>query len=216
MPGKRKGTTSAASKAKKGKVEGTASERILIALAKLRGIGKLEPLRRQVAHYAMMDPKSSTFANALTKLKRTGLVDTSNSKTLSLTEKGLDAAGGPEAIKPPTSNKEIHDNYRQMIGGGKPLELFEILAAASGPMSRSQLARELKVDEKKSTFANALTPLRKLDLLEDVAADGAKGKLLQMPDSAFPFGRGSTTTTTTTSSSDQTVPTNVAVSPDRK
>jgi len=163
---------------------GNACDKIVLSLAQLRQIGILNPSREQVASYAGIQVKSSTMRNALTKLKREGLVDTSDPKTLMLTEKGINKVG--TNVAQPTSNEEFHELIKKKITGKKSLEIFEILASGP-PRTNGELAVMIGTEVTKSTYRNAKTPLYKLNLLEEV-----EGNRLQLTDFCFPLGRHGT------------------------
>jgi len=159
---------------------GNALDNVLIALAKFRAAGRLNPSRKQVGCLAGVDAKSSTMRSVATKFKREGLVDTSDPKTFTLTPKGIKKVGSN--VTPITTNAEFQDPIKKLIKNKNAVQIFEILASGE-PRTKAELGKMIGVDIKKSTFRAGMTPLNNLELLEEV--DGK----LQLVDFCFPFGR---------------------------
>jgi len=166
---------------------GTAAQRILSAIKTASVMKKTDsPTRELVATIAgFPDPKSSTVAHAYTKLKNEKLI-LCNSKTVSLTDAGSEAAGPVSLVN---TSEPIHDAFKKKLKGLKPRQIFEILLDGRA-VDRETIADTIGTNVKSSTFAHALTPLRKLGLLEEVGdKTNPKRKRLRLTDSAFPFGR---------------------------
>ena len=176
-------TTKAKHSKKGGGGDGNAIDKLIVAVARLHQARFERPCRKLAGSLAGVDSKSSTMRNACAKLKKEGLADTSDPKTLQLTEKGLKAAG--TNLKPLTTNAEFHSFLKDLIKEKKAWEIFNILI--SGPHTRAEIAKKINTEVSKSTFRNALAPLNKLDLLEDIEVEG--NKALQLTEFCFPFGR---------------------------
>jgi Mn-dependent DtxR family transcriptional regulator len=166
-----------------GSGDGKAIDKLIVAVARLHQARFERPCRKLVGSLAGVDSKSSTMRNACAKLKKEGLADTSDPKTLQLTEKGLKTAG--TNLKPLTTNTEFHSVLNDLIREKKAWDIFNILI--SGPHTRAEIAKKINTEVSKSTFRNALAPLNKLELLEDIEVEGKKA--LQLTEFCFPFGR---------------------------
>jgi len=168
---------------------GTAEQRLLSAIKTASILKKTDaPSRDVVASIAgFPDAKSSTVKNSYTKLKVKKFIVLPDSSTVSLTEAGSKAAG---FVSVPTSNEAIQAAFREKLSGLKSRQIFDTLIDGQA-MDRETVAKNIGCgDVKSSTFKNAMTPLRKLGLLEDVEDPAnPKNKLLQLTDAAFPFKR---------------------------
>lgn len=169
--------------AKRSTGEGNADQRILAAIETASTIENTEaPSRDMVNKIAgFTDPKSSTIRNAYAKLKKMKLIEIEGT-TVRYTEAGRKAAGPAEQV---TTNEQYHAIYKKQINSSASLKIFELLAKAGTAMDAETIAEEVGIKSiKSSTWRNALAPLRKLNLLEEVDK-----QCFQLSDRAFPFGR---------------------------
>lgn len=107
-----------------------AVDRLIVACSQLHAVGKEKPEAFLVGGMASVPPKSSTMRNARAYLKRNGLADTSNSKTLTLTQKGHDRARQlvGKVDLPAATNSDFHAKNKATIrkkgGSKKSIEIY--------------------------------------------------------------------------------------------
>jgi hypothetical protein len=123
----------------------------------------------------------STFANALTDLKKLKLILViSNGSQIELTDEGSELANTHEISY--MTNEEHHEMVKkQWELKDKELSVFELLQ--DGEIhTREDIFKASGCKAKNSTFANLLTKLKKAKILESVGNGDFK-----MPDKMFPF-----------------------------
>lgn len=145
----------------------SAASRMLAVLA-----NAAEPLPdRKLAARAGVSRTRSTYRNALSDLRKAGYLDGDVGARV-LTEAGRAAALSVPAL--PTGAALV-DYYRREIGDGAARRIFETLVDAAlvngrGQMlARAQIAERCGIDLATSTFRNALSDLRKWDLIDGKA-----------------------------------------------
>lgn len=138
-----------------------APARILAALAAFpEGLTK-----RQIAAHASIVQKTSTMRNALSNLRVAGLISGSGDRIV-ITEAGMAQAGG---IAPLPSGPELLDYWRQKLGteGSAPRRAFEaLLACWPNELERHVIGERAGIDPTTSTLRNALSDLRRFDLID--------------------------------------------------
>ena len=170
--------------------DGTKSveQKILSAMKELLEIKISTPPRKQVALFSgYSNTASKGFANALSKLSKThGFIEYPDKKTVRLTGAGIAAAG---AVSPPTSNVEVQERIRDLLKP-KEIEIFNILCDGNAHLRRDVATATNYTNVASKGFANALSKLSTLDILEyPKHPTDSKIKLVQLTDLAFPFGR---------------------------
>lgn len=138
-------------------------QRILDALAWWRAVGVEQPARVQVAAVARYSATSSSFANPLSALRTAGLIDYPNGGTIALTAEGAGRARAPDAS--PTT-PELHARVFEILNGPRRRILEPLLAAYPEPMAREALAEASRYSATSSSFANPLSSLRSLGLID--------------------------------------------------
>jgi hypothetical protein len=157
---------------------GTASARILKAIASQNAMGIADADRSTVQGLAAM-PNKKSFDTTLLNMKKNGLV-TYDTSTVRLTEKGLEEVG-PEAVAVPTDNTAMQDKLKEQIKQKKSREIFDILTDGKA-YNRAELAAMMKLEDNKSfgTYVSALSKV----------IEREAGKI-RLKDIAFPCGRPS-------------------------
>lgn len=119
--------------------------------------------RRQLALQSGYKLTSSTFRNALSTLKRDGLIDVAGD-LIRPTESGLDAGIG---VAPLPTGKALVDWWRAKIGGGAPGAIFDALLDARHHtfVTVEELAIATGYSAESSTMRNALSKLRTLEII---------------------------------------------------
>lgn len=127
-----------------------------------------QPLeQRRMAALAGVNWKSSTFRNALTKMRSANLV-CENGKLMSV---HVDVAEEfADAVEPLPGGSDLLEGWRRRLGG-VPLAIFDSLVARGGVGSREAVCDAAGADPNLSTARNAFTKLRNLGLLENGRGD---------------------------------------------
>jgi uncharacterized protein len=138
--------------------------KILSALAKLRAVGIIAPVRIQVALLAgYSNPKSGGFAQPMADLVARGLA-TGSFGAVSITPEGLKAAGPVQA---PISNRELHAQLRDLLGAAEWKMLDLLIQHYPKAFDRSALAERTGYSNAKSGgFAGPMARLTSLGLAE--------------------------------------------------
>ena len=121
--------------------------------------------RRQVATLSGYSGKSSGFANALSKLRTLGLI--SRGEPIKPTEDGLDRLAGQ--VEPLPSGKGLLHHWNSKLGRSERAILAVLLDAWPGALTRDEIAERSGYSSTSSGFANALSKLRTLELIEGYA-----------------------------------------------
>ena len=145
-------------------IKGAAKNILDVAAAVSARTNKAEVSREQVILLIGKLGKS-TIGNAFTALSKAGLLIITP-KTLTVTSMGMDAADVDAAnITIPTTNAELHDSIKETYKLNKnQLALFDYLADG-GTYNKKEVKAALKIPGK-STFANLLTNLKKMQIVE--------------------------------------------------
>jgi len=137
------------------------ARRMLQALARLHP----EPLTRvQVGTLADITPKSGTFSDYLSTLKRGGLVIEEHGK-LELTDRGVEemadelGAGAPSA-------RELQEMWGRKLKAGARRMLDALMDAPDG-LTRAELAEASEITAGSGTFSDYLSSLRRNTLAEE-------------------------------------------------
>jgi len=139
-------------------------QRILDALAWLESCGIPCPFSRtQVAFVAGYSPKSSAFANTLSSARTKGLIDYPTSGMVAATDEGAAVGRGPEAAP---SREDLHARVMGLLSGPQRRVLEPLLAVWPEDYDREQLAELAGYSPTSSAFANTVSSLRTLGLLE--------------------------------------------------
>jgi DNA-binding IclR family transcriptional regulator len=137
--------------------------------------------RAQVAALSGYSVRRSTLRNALSALRKAGLIESSGSDDLALTKEGRKAAG--PSPKPKNSAETIA-MWRGIIKESAPLALFDVLVESHPNMiARRTLSIEAGINPDVSTFRNALSRLRTHGILDEQGDD------VRLSDALFPSGK---------------------------
>ena len=181
LPIKAKKTT--AKRSTKASSDGSASQTILNVTATLAGLNgsNVVPKDKMFAYVKCEGVMAkSTIANALTKLKREGLLVVT-AKEVTITEKGLkraDTSGDLTFATNADYQKKIQENLKI-----KPRSCDLMAELADGRVRNKKEVAAAIGCKMNSTWANMLTPLKKLKIL-DFDRD-----TINLTDDMFPFGR---------------------------
>lgn len=145
--------------------------RILDALAWLDMLGIDRPGRRQVAFLAGMSPKSGSYANHLSAMRTDGFIDYPGTGSVTLTQQGHGVAHRP--AKPPT-NEELQDLICAKVSGPQERILRLLISAHPRAISRPALAEKAGLSPTSGSYANHLSALRTLGLLDYPSTGEAK------------------------------------------
>lgn len=162
---------------------GNAAQTILnvtATLARLSG-SKSVPRKNMVAFTKCEGVNGkSTIANSLTKLRKAGLIIMA-SGVITITDKGVDQADTSGDISY-ASNKDYHEKVKDKLKlSARSCQLFDELA--DGRIRDKKEVAAAIACKMNSTWANMLTPLKKLQVIEF-------GKeTINLTDDMFPFGR---------------------------
>ena len=181
-----KSKVSAAKKSSKVKVGsassnngGSATDRILAAIASRQAIGDVKPERKLIMGLAAITSTGSFGTTLLNMKKKQGWVEY-DSKTVWLTEKGTEHVG-PSALQVPQTNDAMQARIRQdMIKVAKSREIFDLMLDGAA-YSNEELAEKMNLPLNKSfgTYTSGLSQVK-----EKVG----KNKI-RLIDLCFPAGR---------------------------
>jgi Mn-dependent DtxR family transcriptional regulator len=126
----------------------------------------------------------STLANALTKLKKEGLMNVTRS-TVSITDKGMETVDpnvvAEAAANIPTTNEAFHDSIKvQYKLSGKAIQLFDCLS--DGKWHRRKDIAEAIGMQTNSTYANMVSHLKK-----KLGIIAVEKECMRLTDDMFPF-----------------------------
>ena len=188
--GKSSSTKTKASIVKKGTVAKnggggpTSQTRILIAIAQQNRLGVEAPCRTKIASLADMK-NGGSFSTISGRMKKKGLIDYPDSKTMVLTDLGKEEVE-PHMPPEPKCNKDCHDELKGKISRAKVRDMFDLLADGSDH-TLAELAELAGYDETNKSFGvyvGCLNP----NVEKFKGDDGVK--MIRLKDECFPFGRG--------------------------
>lgn len=141
------------------KTPGGGKRRILVALA---SVGDWVP-RPELAILANLSPRTGTFSDYLSLLKREGYIEDAGGQ-YRITDAGLATLGDYTPV--PVSGNDLIDKWRPAGTGGKG-RIFNALADA-GPrgLDRSDLAAVADLNPRTGTFSDYLSYWRRLGVIE--------------------------------------------------
>jgi hypothetical protein len=140
-----------------------AKQRILNALAWLTQLGRTSWTREVVGFVAGVSSRSSAFANNLSALRTAGLLDYPQQNYLQLTASGTAQAAPPDALLTPA---DLHAQIERLLEPAQWRLAKAVIDAYPKVMTREQLADAAKVSAASSAFANNISRLRTLGLLD--------------------------------------------------
>ena len=162
-----------------GRGAGTASDRILNAIAGRTALKEERPCRRVVMGLAAMANEKS-FSTTILNMRNKGLVQYDRT-SIWLTDKGKEHVG-EDALAVPQSNDAMQERLREeQVKGKVPRMIFDILLDGKA-YYRSDLAKLLNKEDNKS-FGTYVSALSKVTERVD--------KRIRLKDVAFPCGRPS-------------------------
>jgi hypothetical protein len=137
--------------------------RILNTLATFEAIGLQVCDKAQVALFSDASPTSSTFANNVSGLRTAGLVDYPGPGNLALTDAGR-AIATPEALF--STLGELHAHWIRKVGETRGRILAALIQAYPNALTKEDLAAQAGASATSSTFANNVSSLRTLGVVD--------------------------------------------------
>jgi hypothetical protein len=137
--------------------------RILNTLATFEALGLQVCDKAQVALFSDASPTSSTFANNVSGLRTAGLVDYPGGGKLALTDAGR-AIATPEAMF--STLGELHAHWIRKIGETRGRILSALIQAYPNALTKEDLAAQVGASATSSTFANNVSSLRTLGVVD--------------------------------------------------
>jgi hypothetical protein len=175
------------SKSSRGKSSSISSEgavqtilNVAATLASLQSDSNSVP-RKKVVAFAKFEGVvgTSTFANALTKLKKLNWI-TMSSGSIDVTDKGMSQANITDMSS--VSNEDYHEKVKDKFKlKTKARELFDELSDGR-KRNKKEVAAAIGC-KMNSTWANMLTPLKKFDIID------FDRETIWLADDMFPLGR---------------------------
>jgi hypothetical protein len=150
-------------------------QKILNTLASFEALGVQECDRNQVAIFSGASPTSSSFANNLSDLKnpkdKAGgpipgaqpLIEYPKGGRLKLTDAGRAVAVNETVF---ASLDQLQSTWIAKVGGACGKILAAAIAAYPNPITKTDLAAQVQVSETSSSFANNLSTLRTLGVID--------------------------------------------------
>jgi hypothetical protein len=118
--------------------------------------------RSQVATLSGYSAKSSSFGNALSRLRTLGYINKSG-EPIRATNEGIDAIAGQ--YEPLPTGRALLDHWNSKLGKAERIILGVAIEAWPASLSREEVARLSGYSETSSSFGNALSKLRTLELI---------------------------------------------------
>ena len=144
---------------------GNATQTILNTIAsvsQMNGGSKDVPREEVINYLSCQAPMGkSTIANALTKLRKEGLVDTSKKGFITISKKGMDKAAFKDMSN--LTNEDFQKSMKEKLTS-RQCALFDYLA--DGKVRAKKEAAAAIGCKMNSTWANMLTPMKKLGIIE--------------------------------------------------
>jgi hypothetical protein len=138
-------------------------QRILDALAQFEALGLERVARSNVAVFADQSPRSSGFANNLSRLNTRGLIGYGGNGSVSLTEAGRAMAKAPGSLR---TLEDLRAAWCARLSGPQARILQHLIAHYPAPLERTAVAEATGQSATSSGFANNLSALRSLKLLD--------------------------------------------------
>jgi uncharacterized protein len=149
------------------------ARRMLASLAMLHPT----PLTRvQVATLSDIAPKSGTFSDYLSTLKRAGLVDEQSGK-LELTDRGHEEMADQVGVGAP-SPEELSAMWGRKLKAGARRMLDALMASHPDGLTRAELAEASEITAGSGTFSDYLSSLRRNALAEEHGGEVFAGEAL--------------------------------------
>ncbi len=136
--------------------------KILDAIAMVQNMGVEEIHRNQVAVFAGVSPKSSSFLNNLGALRTAGLIDYPQKNYLKLTDEGKQKANWQTE---PNTNEDLHAAWYRILDKPKVNLLRVIISHWPTALERHSLAHSAGVSPTSSSFSNNLGAMRSLGII---------------------------------------------------
>lgn len=153
-------------------------QRMLDAVAFFESVGQEAPSRAAVAGFCAISHTTGSFANNLSALRTAGLIEDRSGGAVSLTDAGRDVAN---ADIPPSLTK-LHEAWARRLSGTQAAMLSVLIGAHPDAITRDSLAEALNIKSDTGSFANNLSKLRTLGLLEDRSRTEVAATTLLFPD----------------------------------
>ncbi len=118
--------------------------------------------RSQVATLSGYSAKSSSFGNALSRLRTLGYINKSG-EPIRATNEGIDAIAGQ--YEPLPTGRALLDHWNSKLGKAERIILGVAIEAWPASLSREEVAKLSGYSETSSSFGNALSKLRTLELI---------------------------------------------------
>jgi hypothetical protein len=118
--------------------------------------------RSQVATLSGYSAKSSSFGNALSRLRTLGYINKSG-EPIRATNEAIDAIAGQ--YEPLPTGRALLDHWNSKLGKAERIILGVAIEAWPASLSREEVARLSGYSETSSSFGNALSKLRTLELI---------------------------------------------------
>lgn len=118
--------------------------------------------RSQVATLSGYSAKSSSLGNALSRLRTLGYINKSG-EPIRATNEGIDAIAGQ--YEPLPTGRALLDHWNSKLGKAERIILGVAIEAWPASLSREEVARLSGYSETSSSFGNALSKLRTLELI---------------------------------------------------
>jgi hypothetical protein len=162
--------------------KGPMKDRILLAIASQMALqgNTSDGVEKTLAMSAVGSTNQHSFDTICSALKKSGLIGKVGT-LLTLTEAGIEAVGGADAIKPPENNGEAQAMLREKLKAGKAKQMFDKLADGNA-YKREDLAKEVGMDATSKSFGTYISSLSKM-------VDKVDGGKIRLKDVAFPCGR---------------------------
>lgn len=138
-------------------------QKILDSILWTEKLGMLPSDKTQIAFLSDQSPSSSGYANNLSALRTRGLISYPSSGTLSLTLEGRAFAQDSEM---PVLNEDLHEQIYRKLSSSQVAILKVVINRYPNSISKTELAEAAGVSWNSSGYANNLSKLRTLKLID--------------------------------------------------
>lgn len=138
-------------------------QRILDALADLHSLGIHHARKNQLALWTGVSTKSGGFANNLSALRTAGLIDYPSPGHIALTTAGRGLA---HDVDTPPTDTELHRRIQDLVSTPRWKLLAHLIDRYPDAVTKSALAEAVGVSASSGGFANNLSALRSLGLID--------------------------------------------------